>query len=81
MSNGCQMVSKSPKKLKYYNLLFRNISPIYSHKGVQSYYTDDNKIQKMIRIGENTLAVTDEMGTVNIYFFQPNIHLIVDSII
>ena len=60
MSNGCQTAFKSPKKLRYFIKLFL---PIIS-QGVQSYYTDDNKIQKMIRIGENTLAVTDEMGTV-----------------
>ena len=33
-------------------------------KGVLPFYQDDNRIIKMIRVGENTLIVSDEMGTV-----------------
>ena len=46
-------------------------------KGVLSYYSDDNRIIRMARIGDKTLAVTDEMGTV--LYFLPIFKLFIDT--
>lgn len=36
-------------------------------KGVHSCYTDENRITKITIISENSIAVTDEMGTIRIF--------------
>ena len=36
-------------------------------KGVHNHYNDENKILKVCPIGENTIAVTDEMGTIRLF--------------
>eukprot|EP01016_Furgasonia_blochmanni_P022356 TRINITY_DN24386_c0_g1_i1.p1 TRINITY_DN24386_c0_g1~~TRINITY_DN24386_c0_g1_i1.p1 ORF type:complete len:291 (+),score=52.47 TRINITY_DN24386_c0_g1_i1:64-936(+) len=36
-------------------------------KGVGAHYSDDNRVIRMVRIGDKTLAVTDEMGTIRLF--------------
>ncbi|EGR31152.1 hypothetical protein IMG5_116820 [Ichthyophthirius multifiliis] len=36
-------------------------------KGVYTYYSDENKILKIQRLGDKQIAVTDEMGSIRIY--------------
>ena len=36
-------------------------------KGIHSCYTDENRILKITPIGEKSIAVTDEMGTIRIF--------------
>jgi hypothetical protein len=40
-------------------------------KGIHSFYSEENPFLKVVRLGEKTIVVTDEMGTVYyiIFFF------------
>jgi len=36
-------------------------------KGVNPYYSEENRILKMARLGESTLVVTDDIGTIRLF--------------
>ena len=37
-------------------------------KGIDPFYSTENPFLKVVKLGEKTIAVTDEMGTVNIFY-------------
>lgn len=37
-------------------------------KGIHSFYPEENPFLKVAKLGEKTIVVTDEMGTVNTYY-------------
>ncbi len=36
-------------------------------KGINTYYSDENKILKVVKISDKSIAVTDQMGTIRLF--------------